>query len=69
MLYVPPMMKTTLVYALALAPFVLGVKLWVDAVALHDDHMLTVARCMVERQKELDISPQEAYIDCEREER
>ena len=63
------MLKTTLVWCLALAPFALGVKLWIDAVALHDDHLMTVARCMGETSRALDISPQEAYIVCEREAR
>jgi hypothetical protein len=61
------MLKTTLVYALCLAPFALGVKLWMDAVALHDDHVFVIARCMGEKQRALDIGPQEAYIVCERE--
>ena len=67
--YVPPMLKTTLVWFLALVPLFLGVKVYATAIALHDDHLLTVARCMGEKQKTLDIGPQEAYIVCEREAR
>lgn len=63
------MMKTALFWIACLLPFLFGFKLYMDAVALHDDHILVVARCMTKTAKELDISPQEAYIECEREER
>jgi len=67
--YTLPMMKTALFWIACLLPFLFGFKLYMNAVALHDDHVLTVARCMTETARELDISVQEAYIACEKEER
>jgi len=65
--YIPHMMKTALIWTLCLAPFLLGVKVYADALAMHDDHIFTVARCMSAKQKALDIGAQEAYIACEKE--
>ena len=63
------MLKTTLLWALCLSPLVYGVKVYAAAVALHDDHIMVVARCMSRTVKALDISSQEAYVICEREAR
>lgn len=63
----PTMIKTAMLWCVCLFPVVYGVKVYAAAVALHDDHILTVARCMSRTVKALDISPQEAYLICERE--
>jgi hypothetical protein len=61
------MTKTLIIAALLAAPLTLGFKLWAEAVAMNDEHLLVVARCMNERARRLDISHQEAYIMCEKE--
>lgn len=61
------MTKTIILWALAIFPLIYGVKVYATAVAMHDDHILTVARCMNRTAKDLDISQQEAYILCEKE--
>jgi hypothetical protein len=61
------MLKTAILWALILFPFAYGVKVYAVAVALHDDHIMVVARCMAHKQKTLDVSSQEAYILCEKE--
>lgn len=61
------MIKTILLWCLAAFPLVYGVKVYAAAVALHDDHVLVVARCMTRKAKALDISTQEAYVLCEKE--
>ena len=67
--YALPMMKTALLWTACLAPVLFGVKVYADAVALHDDHVMVVARCMSHKIKTLDISSQEAYLLCEKEAR
>jgi hypothetical protein len=63
------MLKTILLWCLAAFPLVYGVKVYAAAVALHDDRIMVIARCMTHKAKALDISSQEAYVLCEREER
>ena len=63
------MLKTTLAYVIVFATLAYGVKVYAAAVALHDDHVFMVARCMSRTVKALDISSQEAYLLCEKEER
>ena len=42
---------------------------WGCVVAAHDDHILTVGECMNKTANEMNISHQEAFILCEREQR
>lgn len=47
----------------------LAMTVWFNWIATNDAHMLTVADCMVKVQKAHNVSPQEAFIACEKEER
>lgn len=42
---------------------------WGCVVSAHDDHILTVGECMAKTSKERNISPQEAWLLCERNQR
>lgn len=42
---------------------------WFNWVDTNDDHLFTVAQCMSKVQHKQNVSPQEAFILCEREER
>ena len=63
------MMKTTLLAILFAVPTVWGVKAYSDAVVRHDNHVFKVAACMNNMRRGLDMSAQEAYLICERQDR
>lgn len=52
-------------YTLALvAGSIMG--FWGCVVSAHDDHIVTVGECMIKTERELDMTPQEAWMECER---
>jgi hypothetical protein len=63
-----PMLKSFLFYGICLLPIALGVKVYINMVRFEDEHRLIVLACMRDAEKELDLSPHDAYIACETEE-
>lgn len=62
------MFKSFLFYGICLLPIAFGVKVYMNMVRLEDEHRLIVLACMRDAEKELDLSPRDAYIACETEE-
>ena len=47
----------------------LGMTVWFNWVSANDEHVLTVAGCMSKVQHNRNVSPQEAFLICEKEAR